>query len=86
MELRYELVYVNIKKQKDGLNMNPACSASLGMYEWRRRGFVNYTYTEAHVNSRWFSASASHTWRYEHMNLQSVRVTSLEFYRFIWEN
>ncbi len=39
-ESRYELVYVNIKTQKDGLNMNPACSASLGMYEWRRHGFV----------------------------------------------
>ncbi len=43
---------LNIKTQKDGLNMNPACSVSLGMYEWLRRGFVNYTDTEAHVNSR----------------------------------
>ncbi len=60
-------MYVNIKTQKDGLNMNPACSASLGMYEWRRHGFVYYTNTEAHMNSWWFSASASHymnTWTY----------------------
>ncbi len=43
-------MYVNIKKQKYGLNLNPACSASLGVYEWRRRSFVS-TNTEAHVNS-----------------------------------
>ncbi len=56
-----------LKTQKDGLKRNPACSVSLGMFEWRRRGFVNYTNTEAHVNSQWFSASASHdmtTWTY----------------------
>ncbi len=35
-----QLVYVNIKTQTDGLNMNPACSVSLGVYEWRRRSFV----------------------------------------------
>ncbi len=50
--MRYELVYVNIKMQKYDLNINPACSVSLGMHEWRRRGFVYYTNTEAHVNSR----------------------------------
>ncbi len=51
-ESRYELVYGNINiMQKDGLNMNPACSVSLGMYEWRRSGFIYYTNTEAHVNS-----------------------------------
>ncbi len=32
-ESRYELVYVNIKMQKDGLHMNPACSVSLSMYD-----------------------------------------------------
>ncbi len=50
-----------------GLNMNPACSVSLGIYEWRRRSFFNYTNNEAHVNSLWFSAYASHdmnTWTY----------------------
>ncbi len=50
-ESRYELEHVNIKTQKGGLNMNPACSVSLGMYEWRRCGFVFHTNTEAHVNS-----------------------------------
>ncbi len=51
-ESRYELVYVNIKTQKYGLNMNPACSVSLGMYEWHRGGFVYHTNTEAHMNLR----------------------------------
>ncbi len=32
-ESRYELVYVNIKTQKDGLNMNPVCSAK-PRYVW----------------------------------------------------
>ncbi len=40
--------------------MNSACPVSLCMYEWQRRGFVYHTNTEANVNSRWFSASASH--------------------------
>ncbi len=57
---------VNIKMQKDGLNMNPACSVSLGVYEWQRPGFVYYTNTEAHVNSRWCSRGCESL----HENLQ----------------
>ncbi len=75
-----------ILKRKKKLNMNPACSVSLGVYEWRRRGFVYFTNTEAHMNLRWFRPLQSHyltTWTHEH--LQAVRVTSWEFYHFIWE-
>ncbi len=59
--------------QKDGLNMNPACSISLGMYEWWRSGFIYYTNTEAHVNSVIFGLRIS---LHDDMNLQAVRVTS----------
>ncbi len=69
-------MYVNIKTQKEGLNMNPACSVSLCVYEWQRCDFVYYTDTEAHVmNSRWFSASASH-----YMNLVSHFMRILLFH------
>ncbi len=74
---------MNIKTQKDYFNKNPACSASLDMYEWQRRGFVYHTNPEAHVNSRWFSASAS---QHDPMNSQAVRITSWKLYHFIWEN
>ncbi len=62
-------MYVNIKTQKDSLNMNPACSANLGVYEWRRRGFVYYTNTE------WSTRELAVIFGlcislHEHMNLQ----------------
>ncbi len=44
-------VSVNIKMQKDCLNMNPACSACLYVNEWQRHGFVCYTNTGARVIS-----------------------------------
>ncbi len=45
--------------------MNPACSVSLGMYEWQRRGFVYYTNTEARLNSSWFRPLHLTTWTNE---------------------
>ncbi len=71
-ELWYELCMWILKRKKTVLNMNPACSVSLGMYEWRRRSFVYYTNTEAHLNSRWFLASASHYMK--HMNTNTYRL------------
>ncbi len=50
--------------------MNSARSASLGMYEWWRRGFVFYTNTKLLVI---FGLCIS---LHDDMNLQAVRVTS----------
>ncbi len=82
-ESQYELVYVNIKTQKDGLNMNPACSVRYVWMAETRFCLLIYTNTEAHVNSRWFSASAScymTTWTFELTGCESHLMRILPFH------
>ncbi len=49
----YELVYVNIKAQKDGLNMNPACSVSLGMSGGDAVLFTTQTHSDPQPLTTW---------------------------------
>ncbi len=60
LELLYELVYVNIKTQKVGLNMNPALSVSLSKYELWRRSFVYNTYFSTRELEVIFGLSLTH--------------------------
>ncbi len=83
-KLRYELVYVNIRMQKDCLNINHVMLTSLC-----KNGRVVVLSTTQILKHMWTRGDSQPlhltTWN-EHINLQAVRVTSLHFYRFIWEN
>ncbi len=49
IDSRYGLVSVNIKPQKEYLNMNSACSACLCICEWHRRMVLLHTHTHTEV-------------------------------------
>ncbi len=70
IKTRYGLVSVNIKPQKDYLNMNPTCSACLCVNEWRRCAVSFTTHTEVHMTLAVLSASATSiymsTWTHKH--------------------
>ncbi len=51
------LVSVNIKRQNEYLNMNPACSACLCVNKWRRRADLFTTQILNHVTLAVISAS-----------------------------
>ncbi len=77
---RYELVYVNIRMQKDCLNINHVMLTSL----CKNGGVVVLSTTQIlkHTWTRWFSASASHymKWTHEHVSFEKTSIISFTFY------